>query len=145
MKLILKEVEDIREIEAEIRYPVMNQEVERLMAAIRSCSLHVKGEKDGCSYQLAIEKILYIESVDEHTYLYSEDCVYASHRKLYELEQFLKHTTFVRISKSCIVNTRCLIHVKPLFDGKLIATMMNKEELVVNRHYVKGFKEVFGL
>lgn len=145
MKLKMEESADIGEIEITMRYPAMNHEVKRLYHAIRACTICLQGEKEGCTYPLSIESILYIESVDDHTFLYCENNVYDSHQKLYELEECLKHTAFVRISKSCIANTDYFVHVKPLFDGKFIATLSNGETLVINRHYVKGFKEVLGL
>ena len=105
MKLKMEESADLSEIEITVRYP------------IQACTITLQGEKDGGSYPLSIETILYIESVDDHTFLYCESSVYDSHQKLYELEECLKHTAFVRISKSCIANTDYLVHVKPLFDG----------------------------
>ncbi len=145
MKIILEETTDLDQSEVIIRYPAMNHEIERLYHAIQSCTISLTGRKDGNLYRLDIEQILYMESVDDHTFFYCEKAVYESNQKLYELESILRHTAFVRISKSCILNTDVLVHIKPLFDGKFIATLTNGERLTINRHYVKGFKEVLGL
>ena len=145
MKLTLEERSDHKEIEVIIRYGTKNQEVERLYHAIQACTITLQGMKDRCAYPLSIDQIIYIDSVDEHTYLYCKDAFYESHQKLYELEACLAHTSFVRIAKACIINTDYVLHVKPLFDGKFIATLSNGETLIINRQYVKNFKEVLGL
>lgn len=145
VKLIVEESQDQKEIEVVIRCAQMNNQIQQLMNLIRSYSIMLCGKKQNCTYQIPIEQLQYIESVDDQTFLYCDDGVYECDQKLYELEEQLKYASCVRISKSCIVNINCLIHVKPLFDGKYIATTVADEKLVINRHYVKAFKEVFGL
>ena len=60
-------------------------------------------------------------------------------------EELLKDTSFVRISKTTIVNIDYLKFVRPLLGGKMEITFINDESLVVNRHYLKSFKNKFGL
>ena len=85
----------------------------------------------------------YIESIDNHSFLYSEKDVYESDLKLYEIENMLTGTHFIRVSKNLIVNTVLIDNVRALFNGKFEASLMNGEKVIVNRHYVKAFKEKF--
>ena len=105
----------------------------------------VLGQRDGESYRVHLSQILYIESVDEKTFLYLADAVYETRGKLYEWESLLKDSVFVRISKASILNTDKLKSVRPLLSGKLEVTLSNGEKQVVNRHYVAAFRRVFGI
>ena len=77
--------------------------------------------------------------------MYTEKTVYRCKEKLYELEELLENSSFVRISKSCILNIDYLESVKAVFNGKLEALLSNGEKVIINRHYVSAFKKKFGL
>ena len=71
--------------------------------------------------------------------------MYSSELKLYEIEELLMNTSFVRISKSCILNTDVLDKVKISLNGKMEATLQNGEKVLITRHYVPAFKKKLGL
>ena len=78
--------------------------------------------------------------------------MYESNLKLYELEEQLKNTSYIRVSKSIILNIEKLQSVKPLINGKLEANLknnekilINNEKILINRHYVPEFKKKFGI
>lgn len=96
-------------------------------------------------YKVSILDILYFDSVDNKTFVYLEDNVYTYELKLYEIEETLYKNEFIRISKSCILNLNALKSVKRMINGRLIATLKNGEDVVINRSYVKSFKERFGV
>ena len=96
-------------------------------------------------HPLNAELAYYIESVEEKTFVYLEKEVYESNLKLYELEEQLKNTSYIRVSKSIILNIEKLQSVKPLINGKLEANLKNNEKILINRHYVPGFKKKFGI
>lgn len=145
MKIIIEESEQQEDVEIIIKCAYLDASLQKLIAMISNASYTFKAEKEGKLYQIALEDIHYFESVDDQTYLYTKDDVYQCDKKLYELETLLEKTRCVRISKACIVNIECLIHVRPLFDGKFEAVTSANEILTINRHYVKAFKEAFGL
>ena len=70
--------------------------------------------------------------------------VFSSDKKLYELEEQFKDSSFVRISKACILNIDHLDSVKVLINGRLEARLLNGEKLIINRHYVSAFKKKLG-
>ena len=65
--------------------------------------------------------------------------------KLYTLEKMFADTSFIRVSKSCILNIAKLKSVRPFINGKFEATLRNEEKIIINRHYVADFKKKFGL
>ena len=101
--------------------------------------------KDNSTKILKIEDICYFESVDEQTFVYTQEDVYSCQKKLYEAEEILSDTSFVRISKSCILNIDYLESVRALLNGKLEGTLSNDERVIINRHYVPAFKKKFGV
>lgn len=143
MKLIIEESLEQEEVEITIKCSLLDERLKKLIAQIRAYSFSIKGTSDKETKNIPLENIYYFESVDEITFMYCADTVYKCEKKLYELENILHATSFVRISKSIILNIEYLAHVKPLFDGKFEATLDNKEKVIVNRHYVKAFKEKF--
>ncbi len=62
----------------------------------------------------------------------------------HQTEQLLPQSDFVRISK-IVLNINKLTSVKPLLNGKMEVHMNNGEVQIVNRHYLKDFKNKFGL
>lgn len=97
------------------------------------------------AHKLSADQILYIDAVDDKTYLYTNQKVYESRQKLYEWEQALESSSFIRISKAVVLNVDHVLSVKPLFAGKLEACLSSGEKQVVNRHYVPIFRRYFGL
>lgn len=105
----------------------------------------VVGYKNGEAHRLSLQDVFYIESIDEKTFLYLECEIYETQQKLYEWESQLENTSFVRVSKSTILNTEKLKSVQSLLGGKMEASMINGEKQIVNRHYIPGFRLKFGI
>ena len=95
--------------------------------------------KDGETVLLETVAFYYIESVDKRTFVYTKDDCYESRLRLYELEETLG-TFFLRISKSMIVNLKKIKAVKSDLSGRMEATMLNGEKIVISRSYVKEIK-----
>lgn len=145
MKLLIEQSLDCKETEIKITCNLMDERLSRLIEQIRLYSFSVIGTSDGVSSMIPLEQIYYFDSVENKTYLYVEKDVFQCDKKLYELEQFLKDTTFVRISKSCILNAAKVMEVKAQFNGRLEVKLANHEKILVSKHYIKEFKEKFGL
>ena len=145
MKLLIEQSLDCKETEIKITCNLMDERLSRLIEQIRLYSFSVIGTSDGVSSMIPLEQIYYFDSVENKTYLYVEKDVFQCDKKLYELEQFLKDTTFVRISKSCILNAAKVMEVKAQFNGRLEVKPANHEKILVSKHYIKEFKEKFGL
>lgn len=145
MKFTIDQSLEHGEPEIVIRCSTIDSRLAKLIEDIRLYSFSLTGIKNGGRYQIALEDICYFEVVDETTFLYTEREVYSCEYRLYELEEKLAGTVFVRISKSCILNSEKLKSVRTLMNGRLEATLKNEEKQVVSRHYVEGLKEKFGI
>ena len=97
------------------------------------------------AYQLPAGDIYYAESVDLKTFVYAEKNVYRSMMKLYEIEEILNKSDFLRISKQVIVNVKKIKSVAPAGDSRFQAALMNGEKVIISRQYVPALKERFGL
>lgn len=141
MKLTLREGLDLSETEIEIRCRIADPRLRRLIDYIRQYSFTLEGRIGETSYYLPAEEIIYIDSADGRTFLYSGKNVYENRETLAFLEEKLADTTFVRISKNCIVNTVWLKSVSPLWNHRLEALLKNGEKLIVSRNYISALKD----
>lgn len=113
---------------------------------------NLKGEKskltayadDGITI-LDTKDVYYFEAVDNRVFAYCEKQVYEIRKKLYELENELTGTDFLRISKSAIVDLSKVIHLSAAFNGRLEAKLKNGEKIIISRQYVPILRKKLGL
>lgn len=89
--------------------------------------------------------IYYFEYVDQKVFAYGKTKVYETKSKLYELEEELPKTDFIRVSKSCILNLNKIGSLAPGLGGRFEARLKNGEKVIISRQYVNVLKEVLGL
>jgi DNA-binding LytR/AlgR family response regulator len=65
--------------------------------------------------------------------------------RLYELEERLDKTRFVRISNSEIVNLKAVKKIDLSFTGTIGITLSNGATSYVSRRYVSKIKQVLGM
>lgn len=148
MKFVIDKSDKYAETEIIIKCGSIDEEVKKIIGLIEKyekSDVFLTVQAEGITKKIKFENIFYFESVDERTFVYTEDAVYRCKEKLYELEERLKAGSFVRISKSCILNIDCLESIRASFNGKLEALLINGEKVIINRHYVPDFKRKFGL
>lgn len=143
MKVII-ECEEENELEIVIRCNKIDDEVKKLLSFFDDEN-YVIGKLNNRSYQIKTEDIYYLEANEDHIFIYCKDKVYETTLRLYELEKKLDTRSFVRISKSILLNLNKLDSVKALLNGRYEAVLVNHERLIITRHYVTGFKEKFGM
>lgn len=145
MKLKIEQSEEYSEVEITIHCNTIDKNLQKIIEQIQLSSFIITAYKNGSTLLLKPDVIFYLESVDEKTFIYCRNDVYSSPMKLYELEEMLKATSFVRISRSCILNIDYLESVRTLLNGKMEGSLSNGEKVIINRHYVPEFKKKFGL
>ncbi|MEE1257873.1 MAG: LytTR family DNA-binding domain-containing protein [Lachnospiraceae bacterium] len=141
MKLSIHQNEHFTETEVIINCAYIDTRLQRLTDYIRQYTFSLECESEGNQYQLPIEDIFYIESVDSKTFLYDYERTYSCKQTLTTLEEKLKNTTFVRISKSCLLNVSYLKCVAPFANHRLKAELKNGEQLIISRNYVEALKD----
>ncbi|WP_335755717.1 LytTR family DNA-binding domain-containing protein [Thomasclavelia ramosa] len=122
----------------------IDDEVRRIISLFEDKHFII-GKLDNRSYQIKIDDIYYLEANEDRAFIYCEDKVYETSLRLYELEDQLDPRLFVRISKSILLNLNKLDNVRALLNGRYEALLINRERLIITRHYVSSFKEKFGM
>lgn len=140
MKLIIEEIPDCEETEIRIRCGLMTPELRELVDLIRLHSFSVAGRRNGETFYLRLEDIYYFETVDGRTFAYTDDGVYELSLKLHQLEEELAKTSFLRISRTAVLNVAKLRSVKGLINGRMLGTLDNGEKIVINRSHVDALK-----
>ncbi len=145
IKLIIDESPAYKDPEIILRCERVEGSLRKIVEYIRVRSDTIPIKADGIPRPLPLSNVFYFESVDKKTFVYCSNNVYECAQTLTELEKKLSGSTFVRISKSCIVNTVLIKSVKPLDNHRLKALLRNGEAQIINRHYVNMLKEKLGL
>ena len=134
-----------RDTEVVIRAGSLTQDVEKLVALMRMINMQIGVQKGEETYLLDTGKILYIETVDRKTFVYTETETYESELKLYEIEQELLEQDFLRISKQTLVNIRMIKSLRTDINRKIRLTLKNGEQIIVSRMYSDELRRKLGL
>lgn len=119
----------------------IDDDVREIVSYVKSRQGQLTGKLDGEQYEISIKDILYIESVDNRVFIYTSKESYETSSKIYELEELLKKNSFLRISKSSIVNLMKIKSIKPSINARFIAVLSNGEEIMISRKYVADLKK----
>ncbi|MBD5169215.1 MAG: LytTR family transcriptional regulator [Oscillibacter sp.] len=141
MKITLNQDPSFPETEVIINCPHADEDILRLVAMLRIYQKKLVGTLNGEQHLLDVKDILYIDTADKRTFLYTEKTVYESALRLYELEDSLRELDFLRAGRSAIVNFRRIKSIRPELGGRLVVTMDNGEQVYVSRQYAGEMKE----
>ena len=141
MKVTINTDERYTETEITVNCNRMGDDIEKLLAAIRLLDMKLTGRKDGLTFLLEAADVVYIDSIDKRTFLYTQGGAYESSFKLYELEAKLAGRDFLRASKNSLFNINHIKSIEPDFDRRLILTMTGDIKLIVSRQYAAAIKE----
>ena len=141
MKITLNQDPAFEETEVIINCPQADEDVLRLVAMLRVYQKKLVGMRGGERHLLDVKDILYIDTTDKKTFLYTEKTVFESALRLYELEDALRELDFFRAGRSTIINFRRVQSIRPELGGRLLVTMDNGEQVYVSRQYAGELKE----
>jgi len=139
VKITIQKNEHQDETEIVIHCRKADNQVLRVVAALSSLDKKLTGTKDGRTFVLDPANILYFDSVDKKTFVYTESEVLEISLRLYELEERLPHD-FFRASKSAIINISKIKSILPDFGGRMEVTLITGEKLMVSRQYAHDLK-----
>lgn len=145
MKVDIKTDQTKETILVEIHCCDVTSEISKLERYIKRFRAYIPANYDGEMVNVAIEAILYIESVDKKTFIYTENKVLMTDKRLYELEEILDKKDFFRCSKSTIIHLNKVERLKPEITRNIIATLTNGEHVVVSRRYAGELKKLLGI
>lgn len=125
----------------EIKCHEVNDSVREIVTFVKSRQGMLSCMMNGKQYEIAVTDVLYVESVDNHTFVYTNKNSYETKQKLYEMEEVLKDKKFLRISKSTLLNLMKVKAIKPALNGRFSAILSNGEEIIISRKYVPDLKQ----
>ncbi len=142
MKLETRKIPESEPETVEIRYHWMSDEIQEIISFVKSRQGQLNAVLDGKRFEVPGVDLVYAESVDERLFLYTAADSYEIRMKLYELEDMLKSKSFLRVSKSMIVNLMKITSVRPALNGRFSAVLKNGEEIIISRKYVPALKQI---
>ena len=145
MKITINIDPSLKDTEIVVNCAALTPETESIISALRIMDSQMPVMKDGESFILDIAKIVYIETVERKTFVYTEHDCFESRLKLYETEERLCGSGFLRISKSCLVQLRYIRSIKAELNRKLRLTLETGEKMIVSRQYADELKKRLGV
>ena len=142
MKLETRKIPENEPETVEIRYHWITDEIQEIVSFVKSRQGQLSAARDGKRFEVPVVDLFYAESVDERVFLYTASDSYEIRMKLDELEDLLENKSFLRISKSMIVNLMKISSVRPALNGRFSAVLKNGEEVIISRKYVPALKQI---
>lgn len=103
------------------------------------------GSRDGVIEILNPSELIRIFADGGKTVAVTENGTYDLRLRLYEAEERLPHSSFVRISKSEIVNLHKVKSFDLSFTGTICIRFLNDTVTYVSRRYVREIKQILGV
>ena len=142
MRVITRQVEN-QPLTVIIEYPEYDKNASDLVQKINNLSFQFCAFDEEKQIRIDLEEVYYIENVERKMFIYTKKDVYRYNSSMAELEELIKGTDMVRISRTCIMNTDHLKEIRQVKNSHLEAVMDNDEMLIVSRKYLKDIKSVF--
>ena len=108
-----------------LRYQRLNPEVEAVMQFMNAPPKKLIGSSNGTQTVIDVSDLLYAETVDRKTFLYTASDLFRSELTLAQLEEVLNTVNFFRCSKSMIINIDKIIKLKSLASNRIDAELCN--------------------
>lgn len=140
MKIVIQTDSSIQETTLSITCKDITPELERLISVFRLADKKLSAKKNGEVHLIELKSVLYVESLERNTFIYTDDDVYESNYRLYELESMLGECNFVRVNKSTLLNLNKIKSIKSDIDRRIRVTLENGYQLIISRSYAEEFK-----
>lgn len=104
----------------------------------------VIGTKENKMFPIKSSSIERIFVENKRTYVFSKGETYEVKKTLTAFQSILPKS-FVRISKSCIANTKLIQSIESEFSGNFTLIFISSTKETLSRSYVKDFKSAIGM
>lgn len=145
MKITILDAAPEEEEEVIIKCHEISEDINALLLKIKQGNTKLAGYDQDGIHLFVPDEIYYFDTVDQKVFAYCATNVYEVKEKLYELETILPVTSFIRSSKSNILNLDKIKSISPAFGGRFEAVLINEEKTIISRQYVPVLKERLGL
>lgn len=143
MKVQILKIQPGEEERADLHVGEVSPQIQRLadyigreeyLETVLSCRL---GER---TFRVSSRAVSFLEALEGRVYVHAGNQIFENSRRLYELERMLP-PSFVRISKSGILNLDQVKSYSPLPNGLMRADMKNGEEVYISRKYLREIRD----
>ena len=134
---------EIKEPYAVIHTNKMTPQINKLISYVQNMDHVIAVYEEDNIVILKPEEIYMIVSAGRSVTIYCEKQEYLSRKCLYEFEDMLK-SSFIRISKTTLVNLHQIRRVEPSFN-RMLVVMKNGQKDYISRKYLPEFKKYLGL
>lgn len=145
MKIMVEHAQ-VQENEVVLRCPALDEEMLWVLSVLHSGIQRLcVWDEQRCTVLLSPGEVMYCESVEERTYVYTSQEVYQCALSLAELEGRYGQLGFFRAGKPTLINLHCIRTLESRPGGRIEATVETGEKLVVSRHYAPLLRERLGM
>ena len=95
--------------------------------------------------RLSIDEVTFIEAFGKDIEIHTDEGVFLSQDRMYQLEELLDPQAFLRVSRSVIVAKRHIKKIRPSLSMKFILTLTDGTLIDVTRSYYSDFKRFFNI
>ena len=141
MKITLQQIQEGND-EIIIKYKQMSQQIDNIVKFVEGQNEKLLGIKDGQQFYISIHKVIYLESVDGVTYLYTDEDVYKVNFTLAQFEMLYMQEGFFRCSKAMVINIYRINRLKSMSGNRIDVTMDSGEHVISSRRYAKELRSI---
>lgn len=146
MKISLDIDSKLKEIFVTIRAPKLDRKVSEIMNILEEDKLEkITAYSNSKIYLVDIKDIYCFYTESRKVLLLTEkESFYVKHTLL-ELEERLKGTSMIRVSKGVIINMDKVLNFEQMFNGNLAVNFNNGKKEYVSRRYLKDIKNYLNI
>mgnify|MGYP005858254523 CR=1 FL=1 len=144
MKITIDEQSNKDDIEVIIKGSKNDKIVKSIYQTLLYYDTSIIAKKEQKKYTITLNRILYFDTVDNKTFAYTKDDIYDVQQRLYQLEERLEHTPFLRVNKHTILNIKKIKTFHSTINGRMEAKLLNGERIKISRRYVPNLKDKLG-
>lgn len=141
MKIRMEQISEGEE-EVVLRYREKTREIEELLAYLNKRSHTLLCRKEGEELLIKPRDVIYLESVDGVTYVYTERDVLSTAVSLAGAEAEYGSDGFFRCSKSMVINLYHIERLRSEAGNRIDASMTGGEHVIISRRYAKALRRI---
>lgn len=136
------------ENEVVLRCAALDEEMLEVLALLRAREQKLgvwRGEQPDDLQFLSPAEVLYAETVEDKTFVYTEGALFRCPLGLAEIEARYETAGMCRVNKSTVVNLHRIESLTSCAGRRILAGMRGGERIVVSRHYAPLLRQRLGL
>lgn len=141
MRIRLEQVEKGQE-EICLKYSEMTPEVQAILHYMNKENHTIMAKKEDRQVMVLPGDVIYLESVEGITYLYTAEEVLSTGLSLAAAEEEFAEEGFFRCSKSMVINIYHIERLKSEAGNRIDAQMGNGEHVMISRRYAKMLRRI---